>query len=67
MILLYLLCIISLLWLGQWINHQLLSRGLEWLAYIWLILVLVMQGVLIYYFVEAILKWLVFILKLFYK
>ncbi|WP_167710364.1 hypothetical protein [Staphylococcus agnetis] len=56
-----------MLWLGQWMNHQLLNRQLEWLAYLWLILVLCMQGVLIYHFVKAILKWLMFILKLFYK
>lgn len=67
MLLLYLVCIIVVLWIGQRINQKLLER--EWIvrAYIVLVVILSIQAVLIYHFVKALLKWLTFILKLFYK
>ncbi|UEX89777.1 hypothetical protein [Staphylococcus ratti] len=67
MILLYLLCIIIVLWLGQWINQRLLKRNKVAVAYVCFGVVLFIQGILIYHFVKAILQWLTFILKLFYK
>ncbi|PTG21608.1 hypothetical protein BU637_04370 [Staphylococcus chromogenes] len=67
MLLLYLVSIIVVLWIGQRINQKLLER--EWIvrAYIVLVVILSIQAVLIYHFVNALLKWLTFILKLFYK
>lgn len=67
MLLLYLVSIIVVLWIGQRINQKLLER--EWIvrAYIVLVVILSIQAVLIYHFVKVLLKWLTFILKLFYK
>lgn len=67
MLLLYLVSIIVVLWIGQRINQKLLER--EWIvrAYIVLVVILSIQAVLIYHFVKELLKWLTFILKLFYK
>ncbi|MDO5375212.1 MAG: hypothetical protein Q4F01_03405 [Staphylococcus rostri] len=58
---------ILMLWLGRFVCRKCLKRQQRLLAYVWMIFVIIVQAVIIYYFVGDLTEQMTSVLKMFYN